>query len=1174
MRCPFCKIPDEQQMAGNDRALAVRDAVPVSPGHTLVVPRRHVERWGDLTAAERAAMFDLAERVMAELDAFGVRPDGYNLGVNLGAAAGQTVPHLALHVIPRHRDDLDDPRGGVRYVIPSRGNPWHERGPGLVFGGAEDPFLPVVRAYLARATDVAVVTPRVLDDGLDLLEDDLRRAWARGTRLRMLVGAEPNREQRRALLRLVDWEAAGVIHEADGRGGRRLAVRLVPADEDAAATFRACVWRFEGPEVAAVFVGSSDLSQAGLVGSVSWNLRVDRQTDPDTYGRAVAEFERWWSRGEPLAAEGVARFPLAIPPGGPVPCPDAPAGSPDEEEAPFVQPLVTALARARTEGRGRVLVLLPPGLDPFAAFAKDALAVARSSGRPPRMLVVAHRVVRLEQAARALRRRLPDLRTSWLLAPRLDPETDVMLGVFDRVTALAARGRFHGTRFDVVVLDEVDRAAAEDLRRLLARLDSDLAVGVGSALDRFVEAERAGVFDDHVAFAVDLQEGVAAGVLAPVVYVGLGDPLCADVTTSGTPQRAVEPEDVDREGARLDRVWDAWRDYPARRTLVVCGSDGRAAAAARWLAARGVSVAVERGTGRGPLHPTMFEALDETALDAVCLSALPDDGTSVPVVDRLVLLDPELSGPDLLEIVGQGLARAAGRDPVTVLDLLAPRFRALDRVRALAGLGRERVTLRDLLARGEWRAPGWSVRLTDDARTALLGLLPRSGGPHDESYAELRIALGRRPSAGSLFRLGFQPAALRAPHGGWFDFLAASGDLDAAEQRALASAREWLHEVETFPTPRGLELVVLDTLLDTGAFPGGLAVAELVARCEERIRRQPELRGDLAVFSTGRGRRSAEPSSAVETWRAGPLGTWSARGWFRELDGRFVFRSTAAGAHRAALVAMTRELLDLRLAELEARRRGAGTGSAFECDVIARRGTVILRLPSASQRPADVAGEIDARIDDGSVWRFRFGTEACQVAWPIGKAKNMLPDLVRRWFGDMREHGDRHRRVRFERCAAGWRATPGTGIPASLRARSWVPCFSSLDEVVAGVGTEPPSRPGAGRVQLPLTDAEADCVALRITGVPPAVDTAEPLREGDVLLLRRTVAVDRPEALAGRIVLLDLGTSGGCRLVRLEQQRPGGTTASGGQDDGAATKGGRVVAVVERVVPAADVHAG
>lgn len=131
MDCPFCTfagIDPARRLAENDLAVAFLDGFPVNPGHALVIPRRHVGSWFDATPAERDAIFALVDAVRVELDAR-FHPAGYNLGVNVGAAAGQTVPHLHVHVIPRHDGDVDDPTGGVRFVIPERGN---YRRPGFV----------------------------------------------------------------------------------------------------------------------------------------------------------------------------------------------------------------------------------------------------------------------------------------------------------------------------------------------------------------------------------------------------------------------------------------------------------------------------------------------------------------------------------------------------------------------------------------------------------------------------------------------------------------------------------------------------------------------------------------------------------------------------------------------------------------------------------------------------------------------------------------------------------------------------------------------------------------------------------------------------------------------------------------------------------------------------------
>jgi diadenosine tetraphosphate (Ap4A) HIT family hydrolase len=125
--CPFCeRLTGRELTAENQLAAAFADGFPLTPGHTLIVPRRHVADLFTLDAAERAAVWDLLVPVKRALDEMH-HPDGYNLGLNNGAAAGQTIFHVHLHVIPRYRGDVADPRGGIRYMFPDRARYWEER---------------------------------------------------------------------------------------------------------------------------------------------------------------------------------------------------------------------------------------------------------------------------------------------------------------------------------------------------------------------------------------------------------------------------------------------------------------------------------------------------------------------------------------------------------------------------------------------------------------------------------------------------------------------------------------------------------------------------------------------------------------------------------------------------------------------------------------------------------------------------------------------------------------------------------------------------------------------------------------------------------------------------------------------------------------------------------------
>jgi len=123
LSCLFCDVPRDRILFDSDTALAIRDAFPVSPGHTLIIPKRHVASLFECTEGEQAALLKLLNLVRMDVDRE-FQPSGYNVGINDGVAAGQTVMHLHVHLIPRYPGDAPDPRGGVRWVLPEKAAYW------------------------------------------------------------------------------------------------------------------------------------------------------------------------------------------------------------------------------------------------------------------------------------------------------------------------------------------------------------------------------------------------------------------------------------------------------------------------------------------------------------------------------------------------------------------------------------------------------------------------------------------------------------------------------------------------------------------------------------------------------------------------------------------------------------------------------------------------------------------------------------------------------------------------------------------------------------------------------------------------------------------------------------------------------------------------------------------
>jgi ATP adenylyltransferase len=118
--CVFCALGSDTAIARNNLAFAVRDTSPVTTLHTLVLPYRHVASYFELDANEKRAIDVLLEESRLDVLARDPNVAGFNIGINIGAAAGQTIFHCHVHLIPRRRGDVANPRGGVRAVIPGK----------------------------------------------------------------------------------------------------------------------------------------------------------------------------------------------------------------------------------------------------------------------------------------------------------------------------------------------------------------------------------------------------------------------------------------------------------------------------------------------------------------------------------------------------------------------------------------------------------------------------------------------------------------------------------------------------------------------------------------------------------------------------------------------------------------------------------------------------------------------------------------------------------------------------------------------------------------------------------------------------------------------------------------------------------------------------------------------
>jgi len=120
--CIFCDIEADRVLATNEFAYVIHDGFPVTEAHSLIIPKRHVADYFDLATEEKLACGELLSQTKEHIQTADPSVEGFNIGINVGEAAGQTIFHCHMHLIPRRKGDVESPRGGVRAVIPGKGD--------------------------------------------------------------------------------------------------------------------------------------------------------------------------------------------------------------------------------------------------------------------------------------------------------------------------------------------------------------------------------------------------------------------------------------------------------------------------------------------------------------------------------------------------------------------------------------------------------------------------------------------------------------------------------------------------------------------------------------------------------------------------------------------------------------------------------------------------------------------------------------------------------------------------------------------------------------------------------------------------------------------------------------------------------------------------------------------
>jgi superfamily II DNA or RNA helicase len=745
-----------------------------------------------------------------------------------------------------------------------------------------------------RAHSVDLSVSFLMTSGLRLILPHLHDLLRRGGKLRLLTGDYLSVTEPSALRLLLDLEGDVALHVFE-------AERL---------PFHPKAWMFSFPnDGGALIVGSSNLSRSALTDGIEWNLRHVDPLDPAPLVAARSAFEALLARPEvvALSAAWIDQYERRRE----IPTAEA-TGLPPESLEPTPTPhlvqseALAALKATRAKGYRAGLVVLATGLGKtfLAAFdSKDAT----------RVLFVAHREEILAQALSAFRSVRPTAKLGRYSGEARDIEADILFASVQTLARSTHLSRFERSAFDYIVVDEFHHAAAATYRRIIDHFSPRFLLGLTATPDRSDGGDLLGLCEDNLVYECDLWSGIDRGLLAPFHYYGVPDLVeYAQIPwRSGRFDETALTEAVATE-ARAQNALDQLARRGGSKAIGFCVSRRHADFMAAFAQRHDLrAVAVHSGETSAP-RASALQALADGHLDIVFAVDMFNEGVDVPAIDTVLMLRPTESPVVWLQQLGRGLRRSAGKTHLAVIDYIGnhrsflTKLQTLLRVAPSDGVGDGALKL--ALERFETRQiafpEGCEVTYDLEALEILRALIrvPRDGEEFVAFYRDFRERHGARPKASEAEGAGFNPA--RTGHRGWLGFVSDMGDLTGDEQNAWRDHKALLEEIETTRMTRSYKMLVLRAMIEADAFPGRVAISDLMERIGRFARRNPLIREDL----------TDDPDDAVALrarFLQHPLRLLSETPWFQTTED--AFETTFSNQTSGALRALASELIDWRL---------------------------------------------------------------------------------------------------------------------------------------------------------------------------------------------------------------------------------------------------------------------
>ena len=1007
--CPFCDPDSDRTFYDGLLVRGLWDGFPVSPGHALLMPKRHVPSWFEASKEEQIELFEAIDFAKSIIDQQH-QPDGYNIGVNVQEAAGQTVFHLHVHLIPRYRGDVADPLGGVRHVIPHKANYLLAHAQTLAAGalpplvrGDDDPLLPRLLDDLDEARSVDLAVAFVFPSGVQLILEHLRDCLDRAGKVRILTGDYLDLTDPQALLQLLDLEG-------------NLELRVF---ETKNVTFHPKAYIFQNRDGSGrAYVGSSNLTLSALRQGIEWNYRVDSHSNEQGFRVIQQAYDQIFQHPStcPVDHHWIDAYRRRRQVRPSVPAIDVKMEPPEPPPAPhpIQEEVLRALEETRKEGNMAGLVVLATGLGKTWLSAFDS-----NRSEYQRVLFVAHREEILGQALGTFRRIRPFDRLGLYTGKEKTPAADVVFASIQTLGKKKHLQEFAPDHFDYIVVDEFHHAAAKTYRNLIRYFNPRFLLGLTATPERTDGGNLLSLCNENLVFRCDFIEGIRRDLLCPFKYLGVPD----EVDYQNIPWRSsrFDEEALTQAVATQKRAQNAleqYREHGGKRTLAFCCSVRHADFMADFFGKQGISaVAVHSGLSSAP-RAASLERLNEGELEILCTVDIFNEGVDLPQVDTILMLRPTESNVLWTQQFGRGLRKAEGKKHLKVIDYIGNHRIFLVKIQSMmsaltqAFMGGDQHIAYALehLRKGETELPeGCEVTYELEAVDIIKRLL-REPSKKDALvlfYQDFRDRHGARPNAAELFHEGYSLRSLQKGYGSWFGFVQQMGDLGPLESQVLRRHHDFLAQLEKTPMTKSYKMLLLTSMLNLDGLPGSVSMDELVRDVRRVSWRSAQLREDVgSALDDDEELQKLLENNPIDAW-VGGKGT-GGQGYFTYDREEFGTRFDEDLEKRDTLQEMVREIVDWRMAEYLARSETKLDDGEWMCKVSHSGGSPILFLPERRDRPDLPTGWTPILVD-GQECQANFVKVALNVVRKEGSGTNVLPGVLRGWFGtDAGLPGTRH----------------------------------------------------------------------------------------------------------------------------------------------------------------------